>query len=309
MPIQFQCPSCATAIRVDESAAGKKGKCPQCAQELIIPRPASGPAPTGNAGFPPVSVREPSVAGRSASRRRPRTGSRLWSVLAPLGLFAIVVGTMVFLLREAEADLEGKLPGEIASDFEIPPQQLTVHDVGISEENFASLLEAMRTDPPPIGLIPKRMRLTIEAVEDSIRITFQKTNQTELVRVAVDADRELRAWLLEHRAELDRIQREATQETLAEFVKSLQTSYEENLPFDTASWASRLVVLSESGFGYATHAVTNDRRLRCVFESDAGELYFLLPKSTKSFILEKRPEASASFPGRYTIRLRTTEAE
>ncbi len=309
MPIQFQCPSCNAAIRVDESAAGKKGKCPQCSRELIIPRPAPGPSPSDNAGFPSISVRESSGARRSASRRRQRTGSRFWAVFAPLLLFAIVVGTMVFLLWETEADLEGKLPGEVASDFEIPPQELTATDLGISEDSFASLLEAMRTAPPPIGLIPKRMRLTIEAVEDAIRISIQKTNQTELIRVSVDADRELRAWLLEHRAELDQSKRKAAQETMAEFVKSLQTSYEENLPFDTASWASRLVVLFESGLGYVTHAVTNDRGVRCVFESDAGELYFLLPKSTKSFVLEGRPEASVSFPGRYTIRLSPTDAE
>ncbi|WP_166830560.1 hypothetical protein [Thalassoroseus pseudoceratinae] len=306
MPIQFACPSCAAAIRVDESAAGKKGKCPQCGRELIIPRPTSAAPQAGDSGLPAISVQEPTAARRYSSRRRKRSGSRFWSIAAPLVLFSIVVGTMVFLLRESEPTLEGKLPGEVIADFEMPPQLLAAQDLGISEEEFQSLLESVRENPPPIGMIPKQLRLVIEADTDAIRVGFEKLPQTELVRVTVDADRELYSWLLEHRAELDRIQRQAAEETLAEFVKSLQRSYDEDLPFDTASWASRLVTLFENGFGFATEAVTKTSRARCVYESDEGELHFLLPESTKTFRLEERENSPAKFPGSYTIQLESS---
>lgn len=52
--IRFECPYCQKSIRVDDAAAGKKGKCPQCAKLIDIPTPksqvpASGPPPSGDA--------------------------------------------------------------------------------------------------------------------------------------------------------------------------------------------------------------------------------------------------------------------
>lgn len=303
MPIQFQCPSCNAAIRVDEAAAGKKGKCPQCSRELLVPRPTPVTEQPPSTDFPSISVRESSPTRTRSSRRGRKSGSRFWSIVAPVGMFAVVVGTMVFLLWEQGPNLSGKLPGEFAVDFEIPTKLLTAEEIGIPEEEFQTLVESVRTNPPPIGLIPKRMRLVIDANESAIRLSLQKTDQTEVVRVSADADKNLRAWLLEHRRELERLQRLEAGKTLTEFAASLQRSYDEDLPFDTAGWADRSVTLFESGLGFVTEAVTNESRLRCVLESDAGELYFLMPPSTKAFTLEGRPEVSMGFDGQYEVRL------
>lgn len=46
MPIEFQCPSCNSAIRVGDAAAGKKGTCPQCKTKVRVPDIAR-PEPAG----------------------------------------------------------------------------------------------------------------------------------------------------------------------------------------------------------------------------------------------------------------------
>lgn len=38
MAIEFQCPYCTAAIRVPDSAAGKKGTCPKCGTKLLVPQ-------------------------------------------------------------------------------------------------------------------------------------------------------------------------------------------------------------------------------------------------------------------------------
>src|SRR5271154_5359290 len=40
--ISFNCPSCRQNLKVKDELAGKKGKCPRCAQPLLVP-PASSP--------------------------------------------------------------------------------------------------------------------------------------------------------------------------------------------------------------------------------------------------------------------------
>ncbi len=37
MAIEFHCPYCTSAIRVKDNAAGKRGRCPRCEQQLIVP--------------------------------------------------------------------------------------------------------------------------------------------------------------------------------------------------------------------------------------------------------------------------------
>lgn len=45
MTISFHCPFCTAAIQVDDSAAGKPGRCPMCASQVKVPRPAPAEAP------------------------------------------------------------------------------------------------------------------------------------------------------------------------------------------------------------------------------------------------------------------------
>jgi predicted Zn finger-like uncharacterized protein len=62
MPIQFHCPNCQQQLRVDDSAAGKKAKCPKCETIVAVPLASGGAeqppegAPEGSpfGGAPPT---------------------------------------------------------------------------------------------------------------------------------------------------------------------------------------------------------------------------------------------------------------
>ena len=71
MPIKFKCPSCSAVLQVNDSLAGKKGRCPKCQQIITVPTesapeggaPAPAPAPAGGGGGAAVA-KAPSAASK-----------------------------------------------------------------------------------------------------------------------------------------------------------------------------------------------------------------------------------------------------
>ena len=41
MPIQFNCPSCQAALRLNDESAGRRGQCPKCQTQIVVPKLAS----------------------------------------------------------------------------------------------------------------------------------------------------------------------------------------------------------------------------------------------------------------------------
>ena len=75
MAIEFNCPYCTSTIRVKDAAAGKRGRCPRCSEQLLVPtvqsfEPTSAPPPAANptttqptaaAAVPAAPVMEPTA--------------------------------------------------------------------------------------------------------------------------------------------------------------------------------------------------------------------------------------------------------
>jgi hypothetical protein len=59
MPIEFTCPNCQKLLRVAESAAGKRARCPDCATVTEVPRAAIPNMPASD--FPGFGAPEPAV--------------------------------------------------------------------------------------------------------------------------------------------------------------------------------------------------------------------------------------------------------
>lgn len=43
MPIQFKCPHCEKGLEAGDGLAGKKGNCPNCGNEITVPKDDSKP--------------------------------------------------------------------------------------------------------------------------------------------------------------------------------------------------------------------------------------------------------------------------
>ena len=84
MPIQFACTGCGKQLRVDESSAGKRAKCPQCETILQVPNVAAASDPLA-AATPPATA----VAGGAAN---PYTPPSVESMSGPTPIAGGAVG-------------------------------------------------------------------------------------------------------------------------------------------------------------------------------------------------------------------------
>jgi hypothetical protein len=88
--IRFQCPTCAKTLQVDDSLAGKTGKCSGCGQQCTIPATAR-PIP------PPIIAPAPIVV-RVAARHKKRSPAAIIAVGA-IVLVAICLGLIATFRR------------------------------------------------------------------------------------------------------------------------------------------------------------------------------------------------------------------
>ena len=102
MPIAVTCGGCGKRLKVPDSAAGKRGKCPQCGATVPIPEAEIEPLPLKAAepvavqrvAAAPVAVMAPPVQNVQAVAVRveaPRRGSGL-------GLAACILGVLAFVI-------------------------------------------------------------------------------------------------------------------------------------------------------------------------------------------------------------------
>jgi hypothetical protein len=114
--ISFECPKCTGHLVVDEEAAGRKVKCPDCGEPLVIPEKQSVPVP------PPTTISDRSKATNPlyAPPLVPKTSdASVWSIVLGilsflfccflLGLPAIICG---HIARKRIAKSNGALKGE-----------------------------------------------------------------------------------------------------------------------------------------------------------------------------------------------------
>ena len=132
MAIEFDCPYCTAAIRVNDTAAGKRGACPKCGTSLIVPRPAevvtevvespaasAHPEPDVIPDVVPDMVPEfqsrPQASVSSRVRRRRHRRGGLMFPLACGGLLLLAI-TVAWFLNDPTR-FQGSLVGELtASD-------------------------------------------------------------------------------------------------------------------------------------------------------------------------------------------------
>ncbi|QDT38666.1 hypothetical protein [Stratiformator vulcanicus] len=187
MTIEFDCPNCGVAIRVDDSAAGKKGSCPKCRMKLRVPAiapadeppepdpptapPAAVPdqpvaaapeAPPEQIASPPVpptetpafnpaeflTVEEESVTGRTTKHRRKRGRGRSSGLIFST-VVAVVCGLMIAVVVYRYAvDTGPRLTGE-----------------AVAAPSARAALPPKSIVPPAAGLPEESVALVMQALQ------------------------------------------------------------------------------------------------------------------------------------------------
>ncbi len=117
MAIAFRCGQCGRIYEVDDSLAGKRGKCKDCGAVFAIPEPGAVDDPYGlddpyalSSAPEPDAAEEPGPSPRPKGKKKKRRGSAFWpSNLSPWGyrvyIGAIAVAYLASLLTYAKVKL------------------------------------------------------------------------------------------------------------------------------------------------------------------------------------------------------------
>ena len=346
MAIQFNCPYCTATIRVPDSAAGKQGSCPKCGTKLIVPKiappaqtAAEAPKPVAKTPSQPVPVEEPkpaadgnfpsappedapvfpdlqteppgSPAGPSIAQVvRKRAKRKGMNPLVPIALFGVVVAVLVFVMWESGPKLEGQLAGVELAEFTIPPATIDKTTVDLPPEKVAADLEEMQNDPPRGVRIPDWFEMLFQPEPDSLKVVIKKTSATEVFRVNTGTNPALREFFKQHNAEILKRQQAEFRPALKQFFKDWEAFHKADAPFETEAYRSSLGFNALGGpLGFCLEAKVGSRGYRCVHQDGSGDLYFLLPKQTESFVLSGRKLADGTtlFPGHYTVKVQGTK--
>jgi hypothetical protein len=99
MPITFNCPSCQASLTLSDAAAGRRGKCPHCKAELVVPSPgvtaapppftAAPPPPPPPPPLPEMGYDEPALSAGPSGNGQPHRG--------PLVLTLGIIGDVLLL--------------------------------------------------------------------------------------------------------------------------------------------------------------------------------------------------------------------
>jgi len=99
MPITFNCPSCQASLTLSDAAAGRRGKCPHCKAELIVPSPGVTAAPPPFTAAPPPPPPPPPLPEMGYNEPQPDSGppSHGGPHRGPLVLTLGIIGDVLLL--------------------------------------------------------------------------------------------------------------------------------------------------------------------------------------------------------------------
>lgn len=327
MAIEFHCPYCTAVIRVPDSAAGRKGRCPKCDTLLIIPtveRPAQQPAPVqpvsgkpagetqsglrradetvadqpavkGADGtpvpwiVPPEQLKSTSAGGGRESRRkrRPRRG-RVWLIGLPVIMFLIIFGIMASFMLNRMPELNGTVTGYVLEDHQLPTDTLAWTATSLTDEQAQQLRAVLEEKPET--LVSERMTCTLAGREDGLGIELSASDTSAWYRVKLPEQSALGLWMRKNQTPYNQMRATELQKKLTEYTQEkLSSSGGRGVAFDAAAVRDAVGLNGRvNTLGFLVEAIVQGRAVRCASEDEAGNLYFALPRGITGFQVRGR---------------------
>ncbi len=325
MAIEFDCPYCTAAIRVDDAAAGKQGACPKCGTTLVVPRPTevvqSPPATAATAAtaatesdvipdivpemVPEFQSRPQASVSSRVRRRRHRRGGLLFP-LACGGTLLLAI-TVAWFLNDPSRfrrSLVGELTASYAGAEVLMPRSI---DPGLVEghaELFSAMVESLKERT---GRVRSNVMVVVFVEsEGTLEVQIEPSQEYRLVRVALGQSEALRTFVESQANRLDGLRREDLTAELGKLVSAWHAARTADEVFDGWTGYRETVGLSAlvGGVGHHAMAQTGRQNLPCLYES-GGALFFLVPASLGEFRLigRRRADGSMPFPADFRVRI------
>ncbi len=338
MTIQFHCSFCTAPIEVDDSAAGKSGRCPVCAARLTVPGappgvppaasvapqpqvPASEPVVPEFAGIglppdltaPPVlpgalpDPARPSFARHSVARKVQRKARRGGSWLIP-GLFVLAfAGVMAWLLL-GQVDwtpLSGEVAGTRFDDHDLEALSLNCEGSPFATGQLEELLSGLGHEP--VLLSGDLVQAQIRGEGRNLLLSARSGAKTTWYQVDLLSHPGVMKYLAGHVGELEALRTAAVQKARNEFLETLNRVHLDQESTSALSpFRDQLVIPAlVQGLGWQVTAQVGNQLYPCIREPREGQLCFLLPEGVTQFEIAGRKQADGSvlFPGHFTVKV------
>lgn len=339
MTIQFHCPHCRALIRVAESAAGKRGRCPQCAAKVEIPQKTEQSAqPDPDEQSPPVHFESadegavqfapapeqdqtdtlpgmphlgnttdpivPAFTSPDAPLHRRRRQRKKNPPVVPLLFGAILVGVVIYLVFQSRPSLTGTLAGKIVPDAEMNRGLIGRADISADAKTFERVRRDLEESPVKILDGQGLYSISLTGVPSGIEVTTKLTGKGQCVRVDIGQNSELSEYVADHAAEFNAAKTAILKQHAREFVdvwsKEIASGKRDTAALE--KFRNRVAVASMvSGFGYHVAAWDGRQTYACL-SVKAGALLFVVPRGMKRFELRGVDVGDEiGFPGDYVV--------
>ncbi|MCH2591051.1 MAG: hypothetical protein MK004_21460 [Planctomycetales bacterium] len=323
MAIEFDCPYCTAAIRVNDTAAGKRGACPKCGTSLIVPRPAEivpevVESPAGSAHPEPdvipdvvpdmvpefQSRPQASVSSRVRRRRHRRGGLVFPLACGGLLLLAITVAWFLNDPTRFQGSLVGELTASDAGTEVLVPRSIDPDLAERHAELYAELIESLKEGT---GRVRSNVMVVVfDESEGKLAVGIEPSQEYRLVRVALGQSEALGRFVESQSSRLDGLRRDDLAEELGKLVFAWHAARTADEPFDGWTSFRESVGLAAlvGGVGHHATAQTGRQNLPCLYEA-GGALFFLVPATLDEFRLigRRRADGSMPFPADFRVRI------
>lgn len=304
--IEFLCPHCGATIRVRGSAIGSRGNCPACRGVVQVPAPADDVLPVPIDPFVVASGDRPSGSQGALLKRRQKFRKVVY--LVPIALVVSIASVGLYFLVKPEPPLVGKLKAERVDVQELGPILIDRAYCQVPEDQFAEVLEFLRTNP--LRARSQLLRVEFQGLAKGVGVAIHTGDETEFVRVDPAEDARLQKFLARHAEVYDQRRRDTLQAAVPEFLTAIDRRRKEGGEIENLLDYRNRVGLATSvhGFGFVVVARHRGALYPCVHEDRQGRLYFALPRQAREFELAGQ-QASPSkrdpreFAGKYEVRI------
>ena len=270
--------------------------------DVTAPAPVSTSTPS--LGLPKLDAGSSIAADlQKKSQAKRKQGRGAWIV--PLLCVVGVVGFLGWYLWTSQPKLEGALVAHTVHDLEVKPALIPGALSGLKDADLSEVLRHLKAEPAHWASTTSKITLT--GTDDGVEASIRNGSASHFVSVAPGQSPALVDYLKQHFDELEKARLASIQKHAPSLFTAWKRHFTKNEPITNQKTLRDLVVLPTlvSGLGYHVEAIINGNVYPCVYEdSDAGELYFLLPNAAKSFVVQGRKVAGGvSVPAKFTVKL------
>lgn len=177
-------------------------------------------------------------------------------------------------------------------------------EAAVDAEVRESVLKGLQKSPYTMksALLVTEFRAT----ETDLQVRLQPTTATSIVRVSLQSDQNLGAWLAENRGRINSVRLKEVSDSVTQFFNDYEAYLTdgESMRDRSAYYRNRLGLGTMNvGLGYIVEAATDRQVCPCIFEDPAGNLYFAVPRGTTAFTIRGRASEDGKkiFSGSYKV--------